>query len=458
MNENVLNNSEENHSSFSLPLEIVNPSLFYYHKRPISKASPFKFIWEKRPCKIIDKGHFDKLIALNAKDVISLDFEEKQIWFYSQIDEKLRISWMNGSDNLTLRKDFILEDTVKTLDSFDLHKELKITFQDDKVLDAGGLMREWIYLIMIKFANSGLFQKADTEQVTYKLNADNEKTDKIVEIARNFGLVLGKAIFEKVPIQLYLDRTIIRCLLSQETELTDIEGFDLGLFRSWSFLKENDIGELVKKSAFDENFEIFHKNKDIFERIELKPGGADIKITELNKHEYIQLSVDFYTKTCVISLLSAILEGFYKVIPLNILQIFDPIEFDMILYGVPTINLADWKTNTIYKGAYYQNHQIIQWFWEVMQGFQQEELANILHFCTGSKRTPVDGFRNLMSNRGKIAKFCIESCKFDKERPYPRGHTCFNRLELPIYGSKEILKEKIEFIAKNELEGVFGLE
>ena len=78
---------------------------------------------------------------------MKLDFEGKTLWFYNQI-EKLRISWMNGSDQLILRKDFILEDTTKKIQGFDLHRELKISFQDDKVLDAGGLMREWVCLIM----------------------------------------------------------------------------------------------------------------------------------------------------------------------------------------------------------------------------------------------------------------------------------------------------------------------
>ena len=103
---------------------------------------------------------------LTPKEVANLDFEEKQIWFYNQI-EKLRISWMNGSEQLTLRKDSILEDTLKKIESFDLHKELKINFLNDKVLDAGGLMREWIYLIMKDFVKVGLFEKADTENMTY---------------------------------------------------------------------------------------------------------------------------------------------------------------------------------------------------------------------------------------------------------------------------------------------------
>lgn len=386
---------------------------------------------------------------------MKLDFEGKTLWFYNQI-EKLRISWMNGSDQLILRKDFILEDTTKKIQGLDLHRELKISFQDDKVLDAGGLMREWVCLIMKQFVEAGLFEKADTGDITYKLKGENEMKGGFIEMAKVFGLVLAKAIFEKVPVQIYLDRTFLRSLLSQEVELPDIYSFDQGLYRSWQFLKENNLDELG--SGLEENFEVFHKKNGVFESYELKKDGKNIKITEGNKDEYLQLSMDFYTKQVIIGQLSAILESFYKVIPLNIIQIFDPNEFEMILYGTPIINLEDWKTHTIYKGSYYNNHQIIKWFWEVLNTYSQEHLAKILHFCTGSSRTPIDGFRNLMSNRGNIAKFCIESSKYNKDNAFPRGHTCFNRLELPMYGSKEELSQKMEFIVNSQLEGVFGLE
>lgn len=65
----------------------------------------------------------------------------------------------------------------------------------------------------------------------------------------------------------------------------------------------------------------------------------------------------------------------------------------MILYGIPFIDVKDWKSNTIYKSPYNPNHQIIEWFWEVMEGFDQEQLANMLHFATGSSRTPIHGFK-----------------------------------------------------------------
>ena len=75
------------------------------------------------------------------------------------------------------------------------------------------------------------------------------------------------------------------------------------------------------------------------------------------------------------------------------MQVFQPYELEMILNGVPFIDLKDWKANTTYQTPYNPNNQVIRWFWSVMEEFDQDQLAHILHFCTGSSRTPIHGFK-----------------------------------------------------------------
>lgn len=67
----------------------------------------------------------------------------------------------------------------------------------------------------------------------------------------------------------------------------------------------------------------------------------------------------------------------------------------MILYGIPYIDIHDWYDHTLYKEPYSKNHQVIKWFWKIMEDFDQEQLGKVLHFCTGSTRTPIHGFSRL---------------------------------------------------------------
>ena len=52
------------------------------------------------------------------------------------------------------------------------------------------------------------------------------------------------------------------------------------------------------------------------------------------------------------------LKEFYKVIPLEYIAIFLPEELEMVLFGLPFINLEEWRENTIYSGKYNATHQV----------------------------------------------------------------------------------------------------
>jgi len=51
------------------------------------------------------------------------------------------------------------------------------------------------------------------------------------------------------------------------------------------------------------------------------------------------------------------------VIPRNLWEIFDVEEAEMIIYGVPFINLDEWKEYTDYEKPYTAEHKNIKWFW-----------------------------------------------------------------------------------------------
>jgi E3 ubiquitin-protein ligase HUWE1 len=95
------------------------------------------------------------------------------------------------------------------------HKEVKIIIEEEKVLDAGGLLREWINLIMkeILHPESGMFNLAETEDVSYKINSDADPVDHVLDCFRLLGIVVGKAIFERIPLNAFFDRTLMRHML-----------------------------------------------------------------------------------------------------------------------------------------------------------------------------------------------------------------------------------------------------
>lgn len=51
------------------------------------------------------------------------------------------------------------------------HREVKIQFDDEIVEDAGGVIREWVHLVLEEMFNphTGLFRLCDTKETAYKI-------------------------------------------------------------------------------------------------------------------------------------------------------------------------------------------------------------------------------------------------------------------------------------------------
>jgi hypothetical protein len=80
--------------------------------------------------------------------------------------------------------------------------------------------------------------------------------------------------------------------------------------------------------------------------IELKSDGANCMVTNRNVDEYIQLQMRYRLLERVKEQIKALLVGFYDVIPEALLSVFDFQELELLLCGLPEIDIEDWKRNT----------------------------------------------------------------------------------------------------------------
>jgi ubiquitin-protein ligase E3 C len=98
-------------------------------------------------------------------------------------------------------------------------------------------------------------------------------------------------------------------------------------------------------------------------------------------------------------------------------------------------------------------------FWDILEELSSEDLLLFFKFCTGCTRIPIDGFNSLPGTRNKIKKFCIESPTLGEivnNNRLIEAKTCFNRVHLPEYSSKDYMKKAINTIINNDT-NYFGL-
>ena len=123
------------------------------------------------------------------------------------------------------------------------------------------------------------------------------------------------------------------------------------------------------------------------------------------------------------------------------INIFNEQELELLISGLPDIDIDDLKRNTEYVG-YTATSPVITNFWRAVESFSREELANLVQFCTGTAKVPLEGFVALEGMNGP-QKFQIHKAYGDPDR-LATAHTCFNQLDLPEYPSYEQMVEKLK--------------
>jgi len=185
--------------------------------------------------------------------------------------------------------------------------------------------------------------------------------------------------------------------------------------------------------------------------IELKPGGEDLPVTNDNKEEFVNLVINYYINLSQ-NQMEVIKSAFYEFVPIDFIQEFEPNELEQLICGIQQIDINDLRANTEYGEGFSESTQTIKLFWEVLLQFQEDELSKFLQFTTGTSKVPVGGFCHLSGSNGPQKIQIIPK----KLYGLPTAHSCFNRLELPVYTDKEKLKRELLY-AITETSG-FGLE
>lgn len=93
---------------------------------------------------------FNEVFAINND---SSDFYSLHQKFKSNI-QLLKKDWRNGSENLEVSRDNLLNDSFLILEKYEIYKEWKISFKGEVNYDAGGIIREWLFLICKEISNN----------------------------------------------------------------------------------------------------------------------------------------------------------------------------------------------------------------------------------------------------------------------------------------------------------------
>ncbi|KAI1329376.1 hypothetical protein F5Y16DRAFT_108436 [Xylariaceae sp. FL0255] len=384
------------------------------------------------------KGTFSNLV----KNPKVLEFDNKRNWFNRSVHNKQQATHRPfPSLQLQVRREHVFHDSFKSLyfKSGDEMKfgKLNIRFHGEEGVDAGGVTREWFQVLARQMfdPNYALFVPVSSDRTTFHPNKLSGINDEHLMFFKFIGRVIGKALYEGRLLDCYFSRAVYKRILGKPVSVKDMESFDPEYYKSLSWMLDNDITDIIT-----ETFSVEDDEFGVTKIEDLREDGRNIPVTEDNKHEYVRLVVEHKLLSSVKEQMENFLKGFHEIIPAELISIFNEQELELLISGLPDVDIDDWKSNTEYHN-YSPSSPQIQWFWRALRSFDKEEVAKLLQFVTGTSKVPLNGFKELEGMNG-INRFNIHRDYGNKDR-LPSSHTCFNQLDLPEYESYEILRRQL---------------
>uniref|UniRef100_A0A665WSL4 E3 ubiquitin-protein ligase HACE1 n=1 Tax=Echeneis naucrates TaxID=173247 RepID=A0A665WSL4_ECHNA len=372
-------------------------------------------------------------------------FKDRCEWFYEHLlagqpDSEMVHRPVNENDILLIHRESIFRSSCEMV-SKSTNEKLKqgiaVRFHGEEGMGQG-VVREWFDILSNEIINPdyALFTQS-ADGTTFQPNSNSSVNPDHLNYFRFAGQILGLALYHRQLVNIYFTRSFYKHILGIPVNYQDVSSIDPEYAKNLQWILDNDISDLGLELTFSVETDVF----GAMEEVPIKPGGTSILVTQGNKAEYVQLVTELRMTRAIQPQINAFLHGFHTFIPPSLIQLFDEYELELLLSGMPEIDVQDWYKNTEYTSGYDPQDPVIQWFWKVVNSLTQEERVLLLQFVTGSSRVPHGGFAYLMGGSG-LQKFTIAAVPYTSNL-LPTSSTCINMLKLPEYPCQELLKDRL---------------
>uniref|UniRef100_A0A8C1CDV3 HECT and RLD domain containing E3 ubiquitin protein ligase 3 n=1 Tax=Cyprinus carpio carpio TaxID=630221 RepID=A0A8C1CDV3_CYPCA len=316
---------------------------------------------------------------------------------------------------LHVRRNHLVSDALRELTVYndvDLKKPLKVIFDGEEAVDAGGVTKEFFLLLLKELMDPiyGMFTQYSESNLLWF-------SDKCF-VEHNWfhliGIICGLAIYNSTVVDLHFPLVLYKKLLKVLPTLDDLKELSPTEGRSLQQLLEYE-GDVEETFCLN-----FHFN-------------VSFLCLSLRK-EFVQAYLQYVFSDAVQEQYSAFSSGFLKVCGGEILSLFQPSELMAMVVGNNNYNWEEMEKNASYKGEFSASHPTVKMFWEVFHEFPLEKKKQFLLFLTGSDRIPIHGMASL--------RIVIQSTAAE-EHYLPVAHTCYNMLDIPCYQTKETLRHRL---------------
>ncbi|XP_075939248.1 putative E3 ubiquitin-protein ligase HERC1 [Anarhichas minor] len=257
---------------------------------------------------------------------------------------------------------------------------------------------------------------------------------------RFLGILMGVAIRTKKPLDLHLAPLVWKQLCCIPLMLEDLEEADLLYVQTLKSILHIEDGGITEEN-FHEMIPLdsFVGQSADGKMVPIIPGGNSIPLTFSNRKEYVERAIEYRLHE-LDRQVAAVREGMSWIVPVPLLSLLTAKQLEQMVCGMPEICCDVLKKVVRYREVDEQ-HSLVQWFWQTLEEFSNEERVLFMRFVSGRSRLPANTAD--ISQRFQIMKV---------DRPYdslPTSQTCFFQLCLPPYSSQAVMAERLRYAINN---------
>ncbi|KAG2766707.1 hypothetical protein PC129_g5437 [Phytophthora cactorum] len=334
-----------------------------------------------------------------------------------------------------------------------------VTFLGENAQDAGGPYRETFAQYCEELQSTQLPLMLPTPNSQHNVGVGREKwllspgaqSSTTLQMLEFLGKLMGASIRSKQYLALNLAPLVWKKLAGERLVLDDLAAVDSMLVNSMSRMRTIDHYGVTEEMFEDIVMETFTTLGADNQVIELKPGGAHLPVTFSSRCEYADL-VEQARLHESDDQAQAIFRGLAKVVPAKLLACFSGAELELMVCGLPEVDVNLLEKCTEYSSCSPTDDHII-WFWRALRDFSHEERSAFLRFVWGRSRLPASA--DEFPQRFKLQSFNMQRAGRSVDAYMPVAHTCFFSIEIPAYSSESVLREKLLYAIYNcqEIDG-----
>uniref|UniRef100_A0A8C8J7R5 E3 ubiquitin-protein ligase UBR5 n=1 Tax=Oncorhynchus tshawytscha TaxID=74940 RepID=A0A8C8J7R5_ONCTS len=275
-----------------------------------------------------------------------------------------------------------------------------------------------------------------------------KNTEARLNCFRNIGRILGLCLLQNELCPITLNRHVIKVLLGRKVNWHDFAFFDPVMYESLrQLIRHSQAGEAEAVfAAMDLAFAIDLCKEEGAGQVELLSGGVNMPVTPLNVYEYVRKYAEHRMLVVAEQPLHAMRKGLLDVLPKNALEDLTAEDFRLLVNGCGEVNVQMLISFTSFNDESGENAdkllQFKRWFWSIVEKMSMTERQDLVYFWTSSPSLPAseEGFQPMPSI----------TIRPPDDQHLPTANTCISRLYVPLYSSKQILKQKLLLAIKTK--------